>query len=179
MKLVSTAWILGLGRFAVKLTIASSEIGRQSEAAAVYNRCHNIMRSIFQLTHAAKILQKSQPPEILFIERCVQFLVEGSGRMAMVIPNGILNNPALGYVRQWMLQNTQIIAVVDIERDLFQPKNATQTSMVLMRRLSSEERERSVFSLDEKSWRALHLMFSVLDVERNRHTVCKGALNFI
>lgn len=88
-----------------------------------------------------KVLQKSQPPEILFIERCVQFLVEGSGRMAMVIPNGILNNPALGYVRQWMLRNTQIIAVVDMDRDLFQPKNDTQTSMVLMRRLSREERE--------------------------------------
>jgi type I restriction enzyme M protein len=88
-----------------------------------------------------KILQKSQPPEILFIERCVQFLVEGSGRMAMVIPNGILNNPALGYVRQWMLRNSQIIAVIDMDRDLFQPKNDTQTSMVLMRRLSREERE--------------------------------------
>jgi len=90
-----------------------------------------------------KVLQKSQPPEILFIERCVQFLVEGIGRMAMVIPNGILNNPALGYVRQWMLRNTQIIAVVDMDRDLFQPKNDTQTSMVLMRRLSHEERELS------------------------------------
>ncbi len=92
-------------------------------------------------TRGEKVLQKSQPPEILFIERCVQFLVEGSGRMAMVIPNGILNNPALGYVRQWMLRNTQIIAVVDMDRDLFQPKNDTQTSMVLMRRLSNEERK--------------------------------------
>jgi type I restriction enzyme M protein len=92
-------------------------------------------------TRGDKVLQKSQPPEILFIERCVQFLVEGSGRMAMVIPNGILNNPALGYVRQWMLRNTQIIAVVDMERDLFQPKNDTQTSMVLMRRLSRDERD--------------------------------------
>jgi type I restriction enzyme M protein len=59
--------------------------------------------------------------------------------MAMVIPNGILNNPALGYVRQWMLRHTQILAVVDMARDLFQPKNDTQTSMVLMRRLSSDE----------------------------------------
>lgn len=86
-----------------------------------------------------KVLQKSQPPEVLFIERCVQFLVPGTGRMAMVIPNGILNNPALGYVRQWMLRHTQILAVVDMARDLFQPKNDTQTSMVLMRRLSAEE----------------------------------------
>lgn len=87
-----------------------------------------------------KVLQKSQPPEILFIERCLQFLVEGTGRMAMVIPNGILNNPALGYVRQWIRHNAQVIAVVDMCRDLFQPKNDTQTSMVFMRRLSNDER---------------------------------------
>jgi type I restriction enzyme M protein len=87
-----------------------------------------------------RVLQRSQPPEILFIERCVQFLRPGSGRMAMVIPNGILNNPALGYVRQWMVENTQILAVVDMARELFQPKNDTQTSMVLMRRLSEEEK---------------------------------------
>jgi type I restriction enzyme M protein len=86
-----------------------------------------------------KVLQKSQPPEILFIERCVQFLTPGTGRMAMVIPNGILNNPALGYVRQWLIRHMQILSVVDMARDLFQPKNDTQTSMVLMRRLSTEE----------------------------------------
>ena len=61
--------------------------------------------------------------------------------MAMVIPNGILNNPALGYVRQWIRDNVQIMAVVDMARELFQPKNDTQTSMVLMRRLSSEEKD--------------------------------------
>jgi type I restriction enzyme M protein len=85
------------------------------------------------------VLQKSQPPEILFIERCVQLLRPG-GRIAMVIPNGILNNPALGYVRQWILHNTQILAVVDMARELFQPKNDTQTSMVLMLRLDDAEK---------------------------------------
>ena len=85
------------------------------------------------------ILQKSQPPEILFIERCLQFLVPGTGRMAMVIPNGILNNPALGYVRHWLLGYAQVLAIVDMDRDLFQPKNDTQTSMVLLRKLSAEE----------------------------------------
>jgi type I restriction enzyme M protein len=90
-------------------------------------------------TSGAAVLQKSQPPEILFIERCVQFLRSGVGRMAMVIPNGILNNPALGYVRHWLLTNTQVLAVVDMARELFQPKNDTQTSMVLLRRLSADE----------------------------------------
>jgi type I restriction enzyme M protein len=85
------------------------------------------------------VLQKAVPPEILFVERCVQFLKPGTGRMAMVIPNGILNNPALGYIRQWLLRNCQILAVVDMHRDLFQPKNDTQTSMVFLRRLRTEE----------------------------------------
>ncbi len=91
--------------------------------------------------HGRPVLQKSQPPEILFIERCVQLLRPGTGRFALVMPNGILNNPALGYVRAWLMANTQILAVVDMARELFQPKNDTQTSMVLARRLSAEERD--------------------------------------
>lgn len=86
------------------------------------------------------VLQTNQPPEILFIERCVQLLKPGTGKMAMVIPNGILNNPSLEYVRSWLLTNTQLIAVVDMQRDLFQPENDTQTSMVLIRRFSKEEK---------------------------------------
>lgn len=41
-------------------------------------------------------LQKSQPPEILFIERCVRLLKPGSGRAAIVLPDGILGSPGLG-----------------------------------------------------------------------------------
>ena len=85
------------------------------------------------------VLQKSQPPEILFIERRVQLLKPGSGRMAILVPNGILNNPALGYVRRWLLTHTQVLAVVDMARELLQPKNDTQTSMLLLRRLSDAE----------------------------------------
>jgi len=66
-------------------------------------------------------------------------LKPGTGRMAMVIPNGILNNPGLAYVRHWLLRHAQILAVVDMHRDLFQPANDTQTSMVLMRRLGAAE----------------------------------------
>jgi type I restriction enzyme M protein len=127
--------------FGANIVIDDPAILNQYELAARWDEQEDGSWVMRLDTQGNKVLQKSQPPEILFIERCIQFLVEGSGRMAMVIPNGILNNPALGYVRQWMMHNTQIIAVVDMARDLFQPKNDTQTSMVLMRRLSSEERE--------------------------------------
>ena len=129
--------------FGANITIDDDDILRQYDLAAVWDRSHDTSWSIRRDSNGNKVLQKSQPPEILFIERAVQFLKEGTGRMAIVIPNGILNNPALGYVRQWLMEQTQLLAVVDIARELFQPKNDTQTSMVLARRLTAAEREQA------------------------------------
>jgi type I restriction enzyme M protein len=127
--------------FGANLTINDKRVLGQFELGARWDRQADKSWSIRRTDKGETILQGSQPPEILFIERCVQFLKPGSGRMAVVIPNGILNNPALGYVRQWLLQNTQVLAVVDMARELFQPKNDTQTSMLLARRLSAQEKE--------------------------------------
>jgi type I restriction enzyme M protein len=129
--------------FGANIIIDDENILRQYDLAAMWDEQIDSSWKMRLDKDKNAVLQKSQPPEILFIERCVQFLKEGTGRMAMVIPNGILNNPALGYVRQWILRNTQVIAVVDMARELFQPKNDTQTSMVLMRRLSYDERKQA------------------------------------
>jgi type I restriction enzyme M protein len=127
--------------FGANIIIDDHEILRQYDLAARWDQDDNGKWRIRPKgTDGQRPLQRSQPPEILFIERCVQFLKPGTGRMIMVIPNGILNNPSTGYVRQWLLENTQIIAVVDMNRDLFQPKNDTQTSLLALRRLSKQEK---------------------------------------
>lgn len=82
----------------------------------------------------------SRPPEILFIERCVQFLKPGTGIAAMVLPDGILGTPGLGFVRQWLFENTVILASVDMHADTFQPGTSVQTSVLVVRRKSKEER---------------------------------------
>ncbi|TGP52557.1 N-6 DNA methylase [bacterium M00.F.Ca.ET.230.01.1.1] len=83
--------------------------------------------------------QKSQPPEILFIERCVKLLKPGTGRCAMVLPDGILGSPGLGYVREWILKNTRVLASVDLHPDTFQPHVSVQTSVLVLQRKSEEE----------------------------------------
>ncbi|MDN5935335.1 MAG: N-6 DNA methylase [Nitrosospira sp.] len=83
-------------------------------------------------------LYMSQPPEILFIERCWQFLKPG-GRMAIVLPDGILGNPALEYVRYWIITRCRIIASVDLHADTFQPRNGTQTSILILQRKTEAE----------------------------------------
>lgn len=125
--------------FGAKIPIDDEEILSQYDLAAVWDQDENGVWAIRLDKHGSRVLQKSQPPEILFIERALQLLKPGTGRMAMVIPNGILNNPGNAYIRSWILKRAQILAVVDMQRDLFQPKNDTQTSMVLMRRLDDVE----------------------------------------
>lgn len=81
----------------------------------------------------------SQPPEILFIERCVRFLKPGTGRCAIVLPDGILGSPGLGYVREWILRNTRILASIDLHPDTFQPHVSVQTSVLVLERKSPDE----------------------------------------
>jgi type I restriction enzyme M protein len=87
----------------------------------------------------ADSLQRSQPPEILFIERCIRFLKPGSGRAAMVLPDGILGSPGLGYVRQWMLTHTRVLASIDLHPDTFQPSTSVQTSVLIFERKSHDD----------------------------------------
>ncbi len=90
-------------------------------------------------------LQSSVPPEILFIERCTQFLKEG-GRMGIVLPDSILGSPGLGYVREWILRNHRVIASIDLHADTFQPHNGTQTSVLILRKKTKDERIHEVAS---------------------------------
>ena len=63
-------------------------------------------------------LQGSVAPEILFIERCLNWLKPG-GRMGIVLPDGILGNPAAEYIRCWILRNTWVLASVDLPVETF------------------------------------------------------------
>lgn len=88
-------------------------------------------------------LQSSVPPEILFIERCTQFLVPG-GRMGIVLPDSILGSPGLGYIREWLIQNHKIIASIDLHADTFQPRNGTQTSVLLLQKKTEEQKTKEI-----------------------------------
>lgn len=85
-----------------------------------------------------KQVQRSQPPEILFIERCIRLLKPGTGRAAIVLPDGILGSPGLGYVREWILRHTRVLASIDLHPDTFQPFVSIQTSVLVLQRKTDE-----------------------------------------
>ena len=62
--------------------------------------------------------------EIAFIERIHSFLKPGTGRAAVVLPDGILTNSSLQGVRQWLLNHFQLLAVVSLPQFAFQHYDA-------------------------------------------------------
>ncbi|MFN8594313.1 MAG: N-6 DNA methylase [Thermomicrobiales bacterium] len=88
----------------------------------------------------SKGLRSSMPPEQLFVERCLQFLRPG-GRMAIVLPDSILSNPGLSFIRRWLLRNAYVIASVDLPREMFARSDThTKTSVLILQKFSDEER---------------------------------------
>jgi len=67
--------------------------------------------------------RKSQKTEILFIERCLNLLRFG-GKMGIVLPDGILTNSSLNYVRDFIEENAKILAVVSLPQQTFVPSGS-------------------------------------------------------
>ncbi len=74
--------------------------------------------------------RSNQSTEILFIEQCHNFLTQG-GYLAIVIPDGVLTNSSLQYVRDGIEELYRIVAVVSLPQTAFQSTGAGVKSSVL------------------------------------------------
>lgn len=84
--------------------------------------------------------RNSQKTEILFLERCFDFLKWGTGELAIVLPDGILNNSSLQYVRDYIEQHYQIRAVISLPQTAFRYYEAgVKPSILFLRKFSEEE----------------------------------------
>jgi len=89
-------------------------------------------------------LQDKQPPQILFIERCLQLLKPG-GRMGIVLPEGILGNIGDSYIRKFILSKADILGVVDLPLETFQPSTSTKTCILFLRKKNEKETSNTIF----------------------------------
>lgn len=85
--------------------------------------------------------KKNQKTEILFIERCIDFLKPGSGILCMVLPDSILINKTLQDVRDFILDKLQIVSIISLPDYTFTHYGANVKSSLLFARVkSSKER---------------------------------------
>ncbi len=71
--------------------------------------------------------------EKLFIERCINMLVPG-GRMAIVLPRGILKNYSDERVRRYIISNAKVLGVVGLGGNMFKPFTNTKTVVLFLQK---------------------------------------------
>lgn len=89
------------------------------------------------------------PPEVLFLERAVQWVKPGTGRIGILLPDGILGNPGDEYIRWWILRHCEVLASIDLPVEPFKVTvkeyglTPALPSLLLLKRRSQEELIRS------------------------------------
>jgi len=77
--------------------------------------------------------------ELLFIERCIDLLKPG-GRLGIVLPESVFNNPSLAYVREFCENRAFIRAVVSLAQDTFVSSGASvKASLLFMQKFTRKE----------------------------------------
>ena len=78
-------------------------------------------------------LKDREEPQVLFIERCLSLLKDG-GRMAMVLPSGILGNERETYLRNYITQKGNVFAIVELPFETFSPNVTINTSVLFIQK---------------------------------------------
>ena len=93
----------------------------------------------------AKIAKrKNQKTEILFIERCIDFLKSGTGIMGIVLPDSITINSSLQYVRDYIIEKTQVLAIISLPDIAFSHYGANvKSSLLFLRKRNDKEKRKN------------------------------------
>ena len=100
--------------------------------------------SIFDVPQATELPTLSQtdvikyaqgtPIEVLFLERFIKLAKEGAW-IAAIIPDGILANANLSFVREYVSNKTKILAIISLPRGTFKHVGTNaKTSILLLRK---------------------------------------------
>jgi type I restriction enzyme M protein len=133
----STQTKVGLGTFDLvltnppfgsKISIRGGSILSQYELGYKWKRNKKTKR--FSTTTQ---IESKRPPQLLFLERCLQLLKPG-GRMGIVLPESILGNPSYEFIIEFMRANATILGVVTMPEPLFKTsgKGGTHTKVAVL-----------------------------------------------
>lgn len=124
----------------------------------------------------------TQNTEVLFIEQDYNFLKEG-GFLAIVIPDGILTNSTMQYVRDSIEEWYRIVAVVSMPQTAFTATGAgVKSSVLFLRKWSAEQTEKirsKKLSIQDRLKEEADYLKKVADWETEKKQIIKNHTGFV
>ncbi len=97
-------------------------------------------------------LHDDQPPQLLFLERCLQ-LLKLNGRLGIVLPESALGNPSYEHVICFLMERCKILGVITMPESLFKTsgKGGTHTKVcALLLQKQQRVQPHSIFMAEAK-----------------------------
>lgn len=95
-------------------------------------------------------VKEKEAPQILFLDRCLDLVKEG-GRLAIVLPDGVLSNPTEGYIVQHLLTRAELIGLIDLPMSTFLPYTPTKTHLIFLKKTDNPRTDYTFFMSYAKS----------------------------
>jgi len=96
---------------------------------------------LYQLAEKNGRLVKQIGRYILFLDCSLQFIRPG-GRMAIVLPQVLLNSASAEYIRRFIIDEARILAVVGLHKNTFKPHTGIKTSILFLQKYTNEEKKK-------------------------------------
>lgn len=138
--------------FGKKIISTNKEIQKTYELGYIW-KLDKITKRYIKTTK----LQKSVPPQVLFVEKCIK-LLKDNGRLGIVLPESLLTSSGYSYVVQYIHDNCNLDAVMGMPEDFFKTsgKGGTHTKacLVVMHKRADKVSKRSDddFFMAEANW---------------------------
>lgn len=109
-----------------RIQVKGNRILKQYDLAKVWKKDKESKRWML-----SDYVKDVQPPQVLFIERCLQFLKPG-GRMGIILPESLFGSPLHGYIMAWLRDKAMFVALVSMPEELFQPYTHNKTCVAII-----------------------------------------------
>lgn len=87
---------------------------------------------------SAELSRDGCPPEMLFFERCLDWLAPG-GVMGIVMPKSFLDTSTYRPAREILFRDAQLLGVINCHKNTFQPDTGVRTCVLLLRKYETDE----------------------------------------
>jgi type I restriction enzyme M protein len=115
---------------------------RGADEPAPAGPAQRVKRTRPAATETAPVKVGKIKTELLFIERCLDLLKPG-GRLGIVLPEGVFNNPSLAFVREFVEARAFLRAVVSLPPETFFSSGASvKASILFLEKFTDPERTR-------------------------------------
>ena len=134
--------------FGKKIVVKGEKILSQFELG--YRWKYNSKLEVWEQTSK---LRDQLPPQIPFLERCVQML-KPNGRLGIVLPESIFGNPSFGYIVQWIQSHLNVIALISMPESLFKTsgKGGTHTKVCILVARVADSGDNAPIFMGEAKW---------------------------